>query len=327
MADYWKSNDRKYCDFCKCWITDNKPSIAFHENGRRHKANVAKRISEISRNSAKSEKEQQKMDQELRKMEDAAMRSYAKDVSSMADLTARSVTAVLGASTSKSIGPQVDPLMPPGDFDPEHEDDSKRVKPRTVKPEAESSMWVEAKSPDGHPYYWNVKTNETIWEAPKEGFMPLDEYNRINEIAVAQQQLQLQEESKQFRENADEIVAKYRREQLKAFRHTDSEATEKKTEQESFKTEEEAQAPTIGAWQVVEEKKEPPPVDLQLPSRPEDDYYIPPAVSNFEPEPPTKKFKEKTVEHLESDVVSSVPATFKKRKIAKGNARQRLDND
>lgn len=24
-ADYWKSNDRKYCDFCKCWITDNKP--------------------------------------------------------------------------------------------------------------------------------------------------------------------------------------------------------------------------------------------------------------------------------------------------------------
>lgn len=25
MADYWKSNDKKYCDFCKCWITDNKP--------------------------------------------------------------------------------------------------------------------------------------------------------------------------------------------------------------------------------------------------------------------------------------------------------------
>lgn len=24
-ADYWKSQDRKYCDFCKCWIADNKP--------------------------------------------------------------------------------------------------------------------------------------------------------------------------------------------------------------------------------------------------------------------------------------------------------------
>lgn len=24
-TDYWKSNERKFCDFCKCWITDNKP--------------------------------------------------------------------------------------------------------------------------------------------------------------------------------------------------------------------------------------------------------------------------------------------------------------
>lgn len=24
-TEYWKSNDKKYCDFCKCWITDNKP--------------------------------------------------------------------------------------------------------------------------------------------------------------------------------------------------------------------------------------------------------------------------------------------------------------
>lgn len=24
-ADYWKSQDRIFCDFCKCWLTDNKP--------------------------------------------------------------------------------------------------------------------------------------------------------------------------------------------------------------------------------------------------------------------------------------------------------------
>ena len=23
-ADYWKSNPRKFCDFCKCWFADNK---------------------------------------------------------------------------------------------------------------------------------------------------------------------------------------------------------------------------------------------------------------------------------------------------------------
>jgi WW domain-binding protein 4 len=25
MADYWKSNPRRWCDFCKCWLEDNKP--------------------------------------------------------------------------------------------------------------------------------------------------------------------------------------------------------------------------------------------------------------------------------------------------------------
>lgn len=24
-SEYWKSVPRKFCDFCKCWITDNKP--------------------------------------------------------------------------------------------------------------------------------------------------------------------------------------------------------------------------------------------------------------------------------------------------------------
>ena len=24
-ADYWKSQAKKFCEFCKCWIADNKP--------------------------------------------------------------------------------------------------------------------------------------------------------------------------------------------------------------------------------------------------------------------------------------------------------------
>lgn len=28
-ADYWISNERKFCDFCKCWIADNKPVSNF----------------------------------------------------------------------------------------------------------------------------------------------------------------------------------------------------------------------------------------------------------------------------------------------------------
>jgi hypothetical protein len=25
MSEYWKSNPKKHCDFCKVWIADNKP--------------------------------------------------------------------------------------------------------------------------------------------------------------------------------------------------------------------------------------------------------------------------------------------------------------
>ncbi len=27
MSEYWKSNAKKYCDYCKVWISDNKASI------------------------------------------------------------------------------------------------------------------------------------------------------------------------------------------------------------------------------------------------------------------------------------------------------------
>lgn len=68
-ADYWKSQGRKFCDFCKCWIADNKPSIDFHEGGKKHKENVSKRLKEIHKNSAKQAKQNKKIEGDIRKME------------------------------------------------------------------------------------------------------------------------------------------------------------------------------------------------------------------------------------------------------------------
>ncbi|KAG2456295.1 WBP4 protein, partial [Polypterus senegalus] len=48
MADYWKSQPKKFCQYCKCWIADNKPSIEFHERGKNHKENVSAKIAEAS---------------------------------------------------------------------------------------------------------------------------------------------------------------------------------------------------------------------------------------------------------------------------------------
>ncbi|XP_011253882.1 WW domain-binding protein 4 [Camponotus floridanus] len=92
MADYWKSQGRKFCDFCKCWIADNKPSIDFHEGGKKHKENVSKRLKEIHKNSAKQAKQNKKFEDDLKKMENAAMAAYLKDVeNNTRDMTAQNI--------------------------------------------------------------------------------------------------------------------------------------------------------------------------------------------------------------------------------------------
>ncbi|XP_054743398.1 WW domain-binding protein 4 [Anastrepha obliqua] len=340
MADYWKSNDRKYCDFCKCWISDNKASIAFHESGKRHKMNVAKRITDISRNSEKAERERKKMDAEIRKMEEAAMRSYAQDIHIGGDFTARTINAVLDAttttgtvtastSTAAGRGKQVDPVRLPGNSDDEDED-GKRVRVQKVAPESvpNASLWVEGVSEEGYTYYWNVKTNESVWEAPKEGYLSYAEYQRINELAVKKQEMEQATEAKKFRENVNEDVARYNRERLKMFRkpETPQEIQQRREEKQAYKTQEEAAAQTIGEWQVVEQVPTPAPIDLELPKV--DNYYVPPVVSEVPAEPPTKRFKEKTINSLDPTIAINLPTSFKKRKFAaKANQRQRLDVD
>ena len=75
-ADYWKSQDKKFCDYCKCWIADNKPSISFHEGGRRHKENVSKRLKDIYKKSAKEQKQNRKYEDDMKKMEMVMNKSF-----------------------------------------------------------------------------------------------------------------------------------------------------------------------------------------------------------------------------------------------------------
>uniref|UniRef100_A0A1B0FIY9 Uncharacterized protein n=1 Tax=Glossina morsitans morsitans TaxID=37546 RepID=A0A1B0FIY9_GLOMM len=335
MADYWKSNERKYCDFCKCWITDNKASISFHENGKRHRMNVTKRISDISRNSEKAEQERRKMDAEIRRMEEAAMRSYAKDIHAHGDLTAHCISTVL-ESPSPNIANteifngkprQIDPLRLPGDdfnTNNAYQEALKKIDPSTIP---EASLWVEGKNDDNCSYYWNVKTNESVWQAPKEGFLSWKEFQRINDLAVQQQEMQQAEEAKRFRENVNEEVARYNRERLKLYRPIET-AQQKKAEEErkqSYKTEEESKAPEIGRWQVVVEKPLPVPIDLELPKL--DNYYVAPVITDQPSEPPIKRFKEKTVQSLDDEIISGTSSSFKKRKFAPKALRKPLDDN
>lgn len=119
----------------------------------------------------------------------------------------------------------IDPMMPPVDvLEAEERERRERLRRRgiavpadgeeRVGPVPENSMWCEAKSDDGNTYYWNVKTNATVWEEPPEGYMTLREYERINQVALQQQAVAQQEDAEFMRGNADEIVAKYERDKV-----------------------------------------------------------------------------------------------------------------
>lgn len=77
--------------------------------------------------------------------------------------------------------------------------------------------------------------SETVWEKPKEGCLPLAEFNRISEQAKHLQEVHAEQESKFMVQNADEMVAKYNREKLKQRRVQADESKRQYQEDTGFK--------------------------------------------------------------------------------------------
>ena len=90
MTEYWQSQARKFCDFCKCWIADQKVSIEFHESGKRHQQAVKDRLRDIGQKGLKDERKNAKEEQWLKQIEQQAMKDYRnKDLQENSDLTAK----------------------------------------------------------------------------------------------------------------------------------------------------------------------------------------------------------------------------------------------
>ena len=70
-------------------ITIFLQSVQFHERGEGHKAQVQRRLNELTKKGEIEYHQQQQINTDMKRMEEAALRAYHKDLTSNPDLTAR----------------------------------------------------------------------------------------------------------------------------------------------------------------------------------------------------------------------------------------------
>jgi len=209
----WKSQENKFCKYCKCWVADNPVSQNFHEQGARHKKALADSLTEMKRKSIKDAKTEDKRVDAIRQMEEAALQDYRdKDVHSSRDFTAKLYNGEKLPDTEGIVvkqGPQQNPYAnepeevvrkvkkdpmaevtgdAPDKWDKDYMQKMEAtkkavgmVKGKTVfKPkEGTPKLWYEAKDDDGNIFYYHIKTSESRWDAPPWGYLSIKEQEEI----------------------------------------------------------------------------------------------------------------------------------------------------
>ncbi|KAG8758496.1 hypothetical protein FRC12_010000 [Ceratobasidium sp. 428] len=102
MSEYWVSKKRYWCKYCGISIADDAPSRQHHEGGLRHKGNVERYIRDIYKTGEKRKKDAAEEERELRRINAAAEKAYAKDIGSGAAVASSSSSSAAPPPTSSS---------------------------------------------------------------------------------------------------------------------------------------------------------------------------------------------------------------------------------
>ncbi|KAL5970148.1 WW domain-binding protein 4 [Taenia solium] len=182
MADYWKSNLKKYCDICKCWIQDNAISINNHESGQRHIGNVQKKLNELQRNANSSSKG--KMREKISLINDMAFVGMMKDIERDPSLAKRYGVDLSADDQLSSMKDKLKKIQEEKQAKARKSDKKKPtalVAPLPVVAKPITYEWKEVKTTDGRMYYWNKRTGVTQWERPKTSIQPANDSECVSQ--------------------------------------------------------------------------------------------------------------------------------------------------
>jgi hypothetical protein len=158
MTTYWVSQAKHWCEYCRIFIGGSQQSIAFHENGKKHKEIVELSLKDMRKRGREKRIDREEEAKEMAKLERAAMKDYlAHDApggippprravvpedraARLAELEAR-ISQDRMARASQAAGGGVP--LPPG--------------------------WRAATNPDGKPYYVHDATGKMQWDVPVDG--------------------------------------------------------------------------------------------------------------------------------------------------------------
>lgn len=190
MADYWKSNPRYFCELCKCWMADNKPSRDFHERGKRHQESVKRKLDDMRKKGIEDAKNDREVKSYLAEMEREALKKFKQDLVQDPMLAAHygvQASAIQIPRAPSYLG-RTDPLANQNhQKKPTDKKEPKKKKGEAIYPMPNPNAppeetptpsvhgdWQEVTTDDGHLYYWNSKTGESSWHLP--GTQEYDDY-------------------------------------------------------------------------------------------------------------------------------------------------------
>ncbi|CAF2714181.1 unnamed protein product [Rotaria sp. Silwood2] len=192
MSEYWKSGERHFCTFCKCWLAGNKISIDLHERGNHHKSMVKVKLDQLRKASIEKEHQDKQLNQTLGQMERAANESFRRDMASNSKNISTygegniptSSDVNLPSKLKRQINqpvqvqckkpkfilkvPTPKPVFEPISTSTEsnEQDETEKEELTTSNNNNQEGTWYESKTETQESFYWNDITGESTWTPP-----------------------------------------------------------------------------------------------------------------------------------------------------------------